>query len=100
MYQSRSPRKDHFSVRFVPLLALLLLALPASADAPANSDPLGRICESARLTDIERRECRAAFKNAQGQSAREAVVRTFHERINGPQARANVVDVEPVGAGN
>jgi hypothetical protein len=70
-------------VRFVPLLAALVLATPAFADAGANAHDLGRICESARLSDLERRECSAMFKNAADEAARQAAVLVFHERING-----------------
>ncbi len=54
---------------------------------PASSKELTRICESARLTDLERRECRAMFKTAASDSDRAAAYRTFYERINGALAR-------------
>lgn len=56
----------------------------ASTFAENTPDDMARICESARLNDLERRECRAMFKAAPDQSRREAVFRTFEERINGP----------------
>lgn len=51
---------------------------------PAKASELARICESARLTDIERRECRAAFKTAESAGARQEAYALFFERINGP----------------
>ena len=43
-----------------------------------------RICESARLTDMERRECRAMFKTASSDEKMLVAYRVFDERINGP----------------
>ena len=70
------------------VLAAVLFASSAFADIdsagmPANSSDLARICESARLTDLERRECRAMFKSADDDTARQAAYRTFVERIAG-----------------
>ena len=69
-------------------VAASLFAVSAFADSaiestPASSKDLARICESARLTDIERRECRAMFKTAETDADRMAAFRTFDERING-----------------
>ena len=51
---------------------------------PAKASEFARICESARLTDVERRECRAAFKTAVNADARQDAYEVFYERINGP----------------
>jgi len=74
------------------ILAAGLYAGAAAAEVgldstPASSKELTRICESARLTDLERRECRAMFKTAASDSDRAAAYRTFYERINGALAR-------------
>jgi len=75
------------SIASLALLGVLLTA-PAYAEVlgettPANAKDLAHICESARLTDIERRECRAMFKNAETETERLAAFRTFGERIYG-----------------
>ena len=62
-------------------------ALPAFADNASSNAT--RVCESARLTDLERRECRAMYKAAADDDAREAVLRTFAERINGEAPSAH-----------
>ena len=77
------------SVVTVALFAAGLFASAAFAEVsnesiPANANDLARICESARLTDLERRECRAMFKAANDDGARLTAYRTFDERINGP----------------
>lgn len=69
-------------------LAASLFAATASPEVagestPASSSDLARICESARLTDIERREYRAMFKTAETESDRVSAFHTFYERING-----------------
>jgi len=69
------------------LMAVALLNASAFAEGE-NQNPrnqgLSLICESARLTDIERRECRAMFKAASNETALVAAFQTFDERINGP----------------
>jgi len=64
-----------------------LFTAPAFAEGtttPANAQTLSMICESGRLTDVERRECRALFKSANSETALVAAHRVFRERINGP----------------
>ena len=68
---------------FVTALVMGSATLPAFADNATNTSDVTRICESARLTDIERRECRAMVKAAASDEAREEVLRTFAERIGG-----------------
>ena len=65
--------------------AATLLTSTAFADiTPSAANNAARICESARLSYLERRECRAMFKNAEDQAGREFATRVFYERINGP----------------
>jgi len=95
-----SKRKFPLRNLFALATAATLLASTAFADVAATApNDIARICESARLSDLERRECRAMFKNAADQTAREAVLRTFLERINGPVA-GPVADPDSVVAGN
>lgn len=75
-------------MRMTTVLAIALTALSVgyvsnSAFATTQRD-LASICDSARLTDLERRECRARFKTATDEAARMSVYRIFDERINGP----------------
>ena len=67
----------------VALTTLSLGYLSSSASATTQQDLAG-ICDSARLTDLERRECRAQFKSATDDAKRMSVYRIFDERINGP----------------
>jgi hypothetical protein len=60
-------------------LVVGLIATSAFAD---NKD-LVRICDSARLSATERKDCRAQFKAAADDAARLAAFRTFDEKING-----------------
>jgi predicted DsbA family dithiol-disulfide isomerase len=84
-----------FAVRMLFVTAALLVGLgsaPAFADeltegvfeAPLKIKELSMICESARLTDMERRECRAMFKNATSDDKMLVAYKVFDERINGP----------------
>jgi hypothetical protein len=66
-----------------------IFAAPAFAENTGNANHLARICESARLTDVERRECRAMFKLATDDAGRQAAFAVFHERINGPTEISN-----------
>lgn len=76
-------------MRFIAVVVAALVVGGAMGFATASTfaentpDDMTRICESARLRDLERRECRAMFKAASDQARREAVFRTFDERING-----------------
>jgi len=70
-----------------------LLASTAFAETTASvSLSQTRICESARLSDLERRECRAMFKNASDDAARAVAYRVFYERINGPVTATSKAD--------
>jgi hypothetical protein len=71
-------------ISFVLAAAATMLATTAFADvtATAPNDP-SLLCKSACLTDLERREGRAMYKNARDKTAPDAVLRTFLERING-----------------
>jgi len=53
-------------------------------EAPLKIQELSMICESARLTDMERRECRAMFKTATSDDKMLVAYKVFDERINGP----------------
>jgi hypothetical protein len=66
-----------------------LSTAPAFAENTGSATELARICESARLTDVERRECRAMFKLATDDAARQAAHAVFNERINGPAHVSN-----------
>jgi hypothetical protein len=77
----------------VGMTALIMGLVMGSASLPAFADNAStdatRICESARLTDLERRECRAMYKAATNGDAREAVLRSFAERISGLDVSAH-----------
>ena len=72
----------------VAALAAGLFAPAAFAEettqvSPAKFQEMVRICESARLTDMERRECRAMFKTASSDEKMLVAYRVVDERING-----------------
>ena len=69
-------------VRFKAVFAGLVVGLIATS-AYANNKDLVRICDSARLSASERKECRAQFKAATDDSARLVAFKTFDEKING-----------------
>ena len=78
---------------FVVLAFATLLASTAFAETtPSVSTNQTRICESARLSDLERRECRAMFKNASDDAARAVAYRVSYERINGPVTATSKAD--------
>jgi hypothetical protein len=80
------------SVRFTLTGLFLSAAFASIASAEIGGNPssapktagLERICESARLTDVERRECRAAFKAADDAHDLQVAYETFRERIGSP----------------
>lgn len=67
-----------------------LAATPAFADEITSEGTLLKlkklmlIWESARLIDMERRECRAMLKTAETDEKMLVAYRVFDERINGP----------------
>jgi hypothetical protein len=77
-----------FVVRFTAIItgAVAVMGLVATSAFATSGNDLARICDSARLTATERKECAAQFKAASSAEARLAVYQTFDERINGAAA--------------
>ncbi len=69
-------------MRFTVVAAALVAGLITTSAFADNKD-LVRICDSARLSATERKDCRAQFKAATDDAARLAAFRTFDEKING-----------------
>jgi hypothetical protein len=69
-------------VRFKAVVTGLVVGMMATSAFAGNKD-LVRICDSARLSASERKECRAQFKAATDDAARLVAFRTFDEKING-----------------
>jgi len=72
----------NITVRFTAIVTGLVVGLLATS-AFAGPKDLVRICDSARLTASDRKECRAQFKAAKDDPSRLAAFRTFDEKING-----------------
>ncbi len=72
------------TVLAVAMTTLALGYLPNTASATSSTHDLAQICDSARLTELDRRECRAQFKTAADDAARLNAFKIFEERINGP----------------
>lgn len=69
-------------VRFKAVVTGLVVGFIATS-AFAGTKDLARICDSARLSASERKECRAQFKAATDDASRLAAFRAFDEKING-----------------
>jgi hypothetical protein len=70
-------------VRAKVIMTAVLATLVATSAYAADTKSLRQICDSARLTNTDRKACRAEFKAATTDEARRAAFRAYDEKMNG-----------------